>query len=141
MANTKKTSASGIAKIIHPKDRRISPRRIVHERCPALIMNRSNSTSEPISAIITDINQDTTGFGAIISGKIEPGSKVLIELQSPRVSGSIEAQIAWCAELPITGHVIKAKPGEWRWRVGIQLNIKADTDAAKQLLETIRQFL
>ena len=101
----------------HTVERRLE-RRIVHERCPVSLATTPRAEDAVVEAfgVATDIGR--RGIGLITSGPIMPNSEVTITLQSRHFVHEFRAVVVWCRELPMSGKIIKNRPG-LAWRMGL----------------------
>lgn len=115
-------------------ERRIEPRRIVHERCEVAV--KLSADEPPVKGILTDISNK--GLGLLLEFPIRPTKEVSIEIRGSVVQHQLNAKSRWCQKIPSTGRVIKTGPN-FLWRVGMQLLFTSQDEvmAMKKIADTI----
>jgi hypothetical protein len=125
-----------------PAERRECKRRIVHERCDVIVTLIQPGTDdaaviapELTTGIVTDMSPK--GIGLNLVHMLEPNSIVELDVRGHAVHGKLKARVAWSAQVPTLGHVIKANPRPWR--AGVQFILESDQD--KELMQKLVETL
>lgn len=106
---------------------RKEPRRVVHKMHHIAI-------DEKNPGVVLDISP--SGLGVMCEVQLEAQHNVVLNIKGK--ADHLEALVAWCKLVPVSGNVIKAKT-PFRWRAGLKFNFRSDQD--RELVEKLVQSL
>lgn len=119
------------------KNKRREIRRILHERC-VVELGFTASKHKGVSRGIA-LDMSNSGLGVIVSSYVRPATKVTISLSTKEFQYEFVATVAWCNELPVSGHIIKEDGSRAPWRVGLFFEKRSEEE--EQLIRSLAQTL